>query len=235
MYHAGMEVPTRVDIAVIGGGTAGIAPAQTAAAAGRATLLVRAARPRRHCPPAVPPLRGLDRVPHLTNETRFDLDAQPGRLVILGAGSVGLEMAQAFARLGTEVTVLDVAASFLPREDPEIAALGRELLDGEGIRFVLGVEVDEVRGDRDGITLGLRPGGSVERVDADVLLVATGRRPNVDGLGLEEVGVAVTPTGIAVYAHMRTAVHSIYAAGDVTGIMPFTHVAAYQGRVAAQH
>jgi pyruvate/2-oxoglutarate dehydrogenase complex dihydrolipoamide dehydrogenase (E3) component len=333
MYHVGMEVPTRVDVAVIGGGAAGLAAAQTAAASGRRTVLVEAARLGGECTwngcvpskalieaarlrheigraarfgiatadvavdfaavmrhvrgvvgaiaayedaehlhragidvvqgsarvvgptrlqidgrpveaariivctgsrPAMPHIRGLDRVPYLTNETLFDLDAQPRRLAILGAGSIGLEMAQAFARLGTGVTVLDVADSFLPREDPEIAALARDLLDGEGIRFVLGLQVDDVHRDGDGITLAVGQ-GSVQHVEADALLVATGRQPSVADLGLENVGVEVTPTGIAVDAHMRTSVHSIYAAGDVTGIMPFTHVAAYQGRVAAQH
>jgi pyruvate/2-oxoglutarate dehydrogenase complex dihydrolipoamide dehydrogenase (E3) component len=334
MYHVAMDLPTRVDVAVIGGGAAGLSAAQTAAATGRKTLLVERGRLGGECTwngcvpskalievarlrhemrraerfgisagavavdfgaamrhvrgvvnaiasyedtehlrrtgivvvagqarvvapttleidgrrvdaariivctgsrPAVPPIPGLDKVSFLTNETLFELTVQPGRLAILGAGPIGLEMAQAFARLGTVVTVLDMVDSFLPREDPEIAAVARGLLEDEGIRLLLGVEVDGVERDGDGITLAVRPGGSVQRVDVDAVLVAAGRTPGVAGLGLEDVGVDVTRIGIAVDAHMRTSVHSIYAAGDVTGIMPFTHVAAYQGRVAAQH
>lgn len=185
--------------------------------------------------PATPAIDGLDTVPHLTNETIFELREQPQRLLVLGAGAVGLELAQAFVRLGTEVDVIDVAATFLPHEDPEIATVMRGILESEGIRFHLGATPQRV----------VRTGGDVEIVVADAdgertltgdqLLVATGRSANVAGLGLETTGVRVGERGIAVDAHLRTSVSGVFAAGDVTGTLPFTHVAAYQGRLAAHN
>jgi pyruvate/2-oxoglutarate dehydrogenase complex dihydrolipoamide dehydrogenase (E3) component len=185
--------------------------------------------------PAMPALEGLDAVPHLTNESVFELRAQPRRLLVLGAGAVGLELAQAFVRLGTEVDVIDVAASLLPHEDPDIAALMREILESEGIRFHLGAQPLRVARARGGLELTIAVDGSERVLPGDQLLVATGRKANIDGLGLDAIGVRVEGHGIAVDTHLRTSVSGVFAAGDVTGTLPFTHVAAYQGRLAAHN
>jgi pyruvate/2-oxoglutarate dehydrogenase complex dihydrolipoamide dehydrogenase (E3) component len=185
--------------------------------------------------PSVPPVPGLDAVPFLTNETLFALTAQPAHLLVLGAGPIGLEMAQAFARLGSAVDVIDVIPAYLPREDPDIAALSRRLLEKEGVRFTLGAKTTSVSHDGGGFTLALDVDGAARTVTGDALLVAAGRRPNVEGLNLEPVGVRMNRMGIEVDAHLRTSVPSVYAAGDVTGILPFTHAAAYQGRLAARN
>ncbi|HEY6782792.1 MAG TPA: FAD-dependent oxidoreductase, partial [Candidatus Dormibacteraeota bacterium] len=185
--------------------------------------------------PAIPAIEGLDDVPHLTNETVFELRVQPRHLLVLGAGAVGLELAQAFVRLGTEVDVIEAAPSFLPREDPDIAALMREILESDGIRLHLAAQpLRAARNGRD-IELTVRDGGGERALRGDRLLVATGRTPNVDGLGLDRVGVRVEEQGVAVDSHLRTSVSGIFAAGDVTGTLPFTHVAAYQGRLAAHN
>jgi pyruvate/2-oxoglutarate dehydrogenase complex dihydrolipoamide dehydrogenase (E3) component len=185
--------------------------------------------------PAMPTLEGLDDVPHLTNESVFDLRVQPRRLLVLGAGAVGLELGQAFVRLGTEVDVIDVAASLLPHEDPDIAALMHEILESEGIRFHLGAQPLRVARARGGVELTIADGDGERLLLGDQLLVATGRKANIDGLGIDAIGVRVDGHGIAVDTHLRTSMSGIFAAGDVTGTLPFTHVAAYQGRLAAHN
>jgi pyruvate/2-oxoglutarate dehydrogenase complex dihydrolipoamide dehydrogenase (E3) component len=163
------------------------------------------------------------------------LRVQPRRLLVLGAGAVGLELAQAFGRLGTEVDVIDAATSFLPREDPDIAALMRGILESEGIRVHLGAQPLRVARRGSDVELTVRDGGGEHSLTGDQVLVATGRAAKVDGLGLDTVGVRVEERGIAVDSHLRTSVSGIFAAGDVTGMLPFTHVAAYQGRLAAHN
>jgi pyruvate/2-oxoglutarate dehydrogenase complex dihydrolipoamide dehydrogenase (E3) component len=183
--------------------------------------------------PDVPSIDGLDGVPYLTNETIFELRTQPRHMLVLGAGAVGLELAQAFARLGTEIDVVDVATTFLPREDPDIAGVLRGLLEAEGMRLHLGAKPVKVERVDDGVALTVRDANGERVLHGDTLVIATGRRPNVTGLGLETIGVQVEQRGIVVDSHLRTSVAGIFAAGDVTGTMPFTHVAAYQGRLAA--
>jgi pyruvate/2-oxoglutarate dehydrogenase complex dihydrolipoamide dehydrogenase (E3) component len=185
--------------------------------------------------PAIPAIDGLDGVPYLTNETIFELREQPRRLLVLGAGAVGLELAQAFARLGTDVEVIDVEEVFLPREDPEIATVMRDILESEGLRLHLGVQPVRIAREDGGVELTVRDGADERLLAGDQILVATGRRANTEGLGLETVGVRVGERGIVVDAHLRTSVRGIFAAGDVTGTLPFTHVAAYQGRLAANN
>jgi pyruvate/2-oxoglutarate dehydrogenase complex dihydrolipoamide dehydrogenase (E3) component len=185
--------------------------------------------------PAAPPVPGLDGVPYLTNETLFALTEQPRHMVVLGAGPIGLEMAQAFARLGTVVEVVDVVKDHLPREDPDVARLSQQLLEREGVRFTLDARTSRVTHDGSSFELTMEASGQERVMTCDALLVATGRRPNVDRLNLEDAGVRVTRTGIAVDEHLRTSRSSVFAAGDVTGILPFTHAAAYQGRLAARN
>jgi pyruvate/2-oxoglutarate dehydrogenase complex dihydrolipoamide dehydrogenase (E3) component len=185
--------------------------------------------------PAIPAIDGLDGVPYLTNETIFELREQPRRLLVVGAGAVGLELAQAFARLGTHVEVIDIEEVFLPREDPEIATVMRDILESEGLRLHLGVQPVRIARADGGVELTVRDGADERLLAGDQILVATGRRANAEGLGLETIGVRVGEHGIVVDAHLRTSVRGIFAAGDVTGTLPFTHVAAYQGRLAANN
>ena len=185
--------------------------------------------------PLVPPLDGL--TDYLTNETLFEIRTQPRHLLIMGAGPIGVEMAQAFRRLGSEVTLIDMAPRILPHEDEEVSAQVAAFLKREGIRVYVdaAVKADSVRHARGGVlehTLTLDHHGTPETVSGDTLLVAVGRRPNVEELGLDKAGVAVERQGIRVDSRCRTTARNIYACGDVTGHFLFTHTAEYQGKVA---
>ncbi len=165
--------------------------------------------------PTLPPLPGLaDRDP-LTSDTVWGLRELPRRLVVLGGGSIGCELGQAFSRLGSTVTIVEAARHLLPREDPSVGRLVADRFAAEGIRV------------RTGTTLM-----HVDEVPFDRILVATGRRPNTADLGLDTVGVEVSGSGhVIVDDQLRTTGPRIFAAGDVTGNMAFTHAAAHQGRV----
>lgn len=174
--------------------------------------------------PAIPPLPGLDRVPYLTNETLFDLPERPDHLLILGAGAMGVEMAQAFALLGSRVTLL-ARGRMLPGMDPELTAPLRDLLAASGVVMREGIEAVAVEA---GPVLVLRGG---ERVAGTHLLLATGRLPAIEGLGLEAAGVAATVRGIATDSGLRSLTNRrVWAVGDCAdpqGVGPrrFTHVA----------
>ncbi len=185
--------------------------------------------------PALPPVAGLDRTPFWTNETVFDQERLPARLLVLGGGPIGLELAQAFQRLGTAVTVVEFLGQILGPEDPDVAAVLRERLEAEGMTILTGTKAVQAEGAGPGVRLTVAPAdgaGEARVLEADALLVATGRRPNVEGLALEAAGVRYTPRGIPTDARMRTNVPHIYACGDVNGQFPFTHVAGYEGGVA---
>jgi len=177
--------------------------------------------------PPVPGLRELDGV--WTTREATGMKAVPRRLVILGGGPVGVEMAQAVRRLGGEAAVADMAEHLLPREPAPLGAALSEALRREGIELVLGVSATEARRDGDDYVLAFDDGRELR---GDRLLVAAGRRPRVEGLGLETVGVAADPHGIPVDAHMRAG-DGLWAIGDITGIWPLTHVGKYAGRVVA--
>lgn len=176
--------------------------------------------------PAVPPIAGLHQVPFLTNETLFANRTLPERLLVVGGGPIGLEMALAHRRLGSQVTVLE-AASILPKDDPELVAVVRRRLEAEGIAIREGVTVSGVGATGGGIRLDL----AGEQLLGSHLLVATGRRPVIDGLGLEQAGVACTPRGIIVDRRLRTSNRRIFALGDVIGGYQFTHMAGYQAGI----
>ncbi|WP_212525118.1 FAD-dependent oxidoreductase [Actibacterium sp. MT2.3-13A] len=176
--------------------------------------------------PLVPPVPGLEGVAYLTNETLFDLRTRPGHLLIIGGGPVGLEMAQAHVRLGARVTVIE-AARALGREDPELAAVVLARLRAEGVEIVEGQAVTRVSGQAGAITVETSEG----RHDGTHLLVAVGRRPNLDRLNLDAAGVEVTRAGIKVDAALRSSNRRIYAIGDVAGGAQFTHVAGYHAGV----
>ncbi len=175
---------------------------------------------------AVPPIPGLAAAPYLTNRTVFELTELPARLLVLGAGPVGCELAFAFARLGSEVTLLDRAPRVLPGEDPDASVVVAEALQGAGVSLELGVEVGSVEGTA--VQLG---DGRV--LPGDALLVATGRRANVEGLGLDEAGVTVDARGrLEVDDRLRTSNRRVFAAGDVaTDRNRFTHAADAMARV----
>lgn len=182
--------------------------------------------------PALPPIPGLVTTSFLTNETLFDLRESAPRLVVLGAGPIGVEMAQAFRRLGSAVEVLDVAGQVLPREDADLAGLVARRLAEEGVRFSLGSKVIEAAGQPGGIRLTVedRTGGRRE-VEGSHLLVAVGRKPNLENLGLDAAGVALENGRLVLDAHLRTSNRRIYACGDVAGPFLFTHTAEHQAGV----
>lgn len=171
--------------------------------------------------PIIPDVAGLSDVPFFTHETIFDNDVLPSHLVVLGAGPVGLEIAQAYRRLGAGVSIL--AEEFLPREEPEARALIEERLAAEGVRCLAG-SATAARRDADGVTLSTTAG----ILTGDMLLVATGRKPNVAGLALERAGVDHSDAGIVVDASLQTSTRGIYAAGDVVGGLQLTHLAGWQ-------
>lgn len=182
---------------------------------------------------APPPIPGLDETPHLTNEDLFELDARPDHLLIVGAGPIGCEMGQAFRRLGAEVTIIDRADEVLGRDEPRNAAFVRESLAREGVRFLMGAGVERVESADGGVRVTVDVGGETQVVEGDRLLVATGRRPNVEGLGLEAAGVAFTRRGITVTDACRTSQKHIWAAGDCTGEYALTHMSEHMGKTAA--
>jgi pyruvate/2-oxoglutarate dehydrogenase complex dihydrolipoamide dehydrogenase (E3) component len=173
--------------------------------------------------PSAPPIPGLKEAKYLTNETIFDLTKCPVHLIVIGAGPIGLEMAQAHRRLGAEVTVIEALAP-LAREDPECAAILIDQLRQEGIRIIAPAKVVQVlAGETIRVVLEGPDGRS--SVDGSHILVATGRRPNVEGLGLEAAGIKVDNNGIVVNKRLKTTNRNVYAIGDVAGGLQFTHVA----------
>ncbi len=190
--------------------------------------------------PAVPPVPGLEAVPHLTSDTIWELDQLPEELVVLGGGSIGCELGQAFARLGSSVTLVEGSARLLPREDQDAARIVTEALRHDGAQVITGAEVVEVRpaGTPDD---GPDPGHRGSLVLADGrqvpfshLLVSVGRSPRTHDLGLDRAAVDVDERGfVRVDEHLRTTNPRIWAAGDLTGHPQFTHVAGVHGSLAA--
>lgn len=172
----------------------------------------------------IPPIPGLGEVDFLTYEHVWTLEELPERLVVLGGGAVGVEFAQAFQRLGSQVTLLDAGSRLVKDADIRASEMLQEILEEEGIRIHNQKLVDRVWGDGDGIMV---QAGDL-KIKADKLLLSVGRRPNVKGLDLEKAGVDYTPRGITVNRKLQTSRSNIYAAGDCTGGPQFTHVASWQ-------
>lgn len=182
--------------------------------------------------PAVPGIPGLDAARVVTSESVWDLTELPGRLVIIGGGPVGCELGQAFARLGSEVVIME-EAEILPQEDREAAALVRTSLETDGVRVVENTGADHVSATASASRVHALDGQSF---DADVILVATGRKARTDGLGLEAAGVQCDESGrIVVDATMRTTNPAIWAAGDATPYPDFTHLAGVHASTAASN
>ena len=192
--------------------------------------------------PAIPAIPGLETGGYLHSENIWNLKKLPSKLLVVGAGPIGVELGQAFHRLGTEVIIVQQRDRILPKEEPEVSERMLTYLREEGITILPGARLDKVTnhdwsplcGDRQNeprlghFSVNLDIAGESCSLDVDQILVAAGRQPNTEGLGLEEIGVEVAPTGICVNKRLQTTVKNIFAAGDVIGHYLFTHVAAFQ-------
>jgi pyruvate/2-oxoglutarate dehydrogenase complex dihydrolipoamide dehydrogenase (E3) component len=176
---------------------------------------------------AIPPIHGLDDVPYLTNETVFANRQLPEHLIVIGGGPIGIEMAQAHSRLGSQVTVLDVGP-LLPRDDPELSAILAERFSSEGIVCRPEIEIAAVEPIGDAVAVRLSSG---EQIFGSHLLVAAGRRPTLQALDLAAAGIAATEKGIIVDARLRTTNRRVFAIGDVAGGPQFTHIALYHAGI----
>jgi pyruvate/2-oxoglutarate dehydrogenase complex dihydrolipoamide dehydrogenase (E3) component len=177
--------------------------------------------------PAIPPIRGLDDVPYLTNESIFANRQLPEHLIVIGGGPIGIEMAQAHCRLGSRVTVLDVGP-LLPRDDPELTTILAERLSAEGIACRPKVEIAGIERTEKALAVRLASG---EQIVGSHLLVAAGRRPSIEALDLAAAGIASTAKGITVDARLRTTNRRAFAIGDVAGGPQFTHIALYHAGI----
>ena len=183
--------------------------------------------------PAALPIPGLDSVNYLTNESILKLTELPKSLIVLGAGPIGMEYAQAFARFGSKVTVIEKMGQILPREDKELADPLEEVLKSEGITIETCIETEKIE-EKNGqtvITALCEKDHCRKRFTADKLLVAIGRAPNIEGLNLDGIGVKTRRSGIVVDDSLKTSVPNIFACGDVSGPFPFTHMAEHQAGV----
>jgi pyruvate/2-oxoglutarate dehydrogenase complex dihydrolipoamide dehydrogenase (E3) component len=179
--------------------------------------------------PAVPQIEGLNQVDYWTNREAVWANAVPESVVVLGGGPVGVELAQFFHRMGAQATIVEPSGHLLARVDSDAGELLRERFGEEGIDVRVGARAERVEAVKSGVRVLLSSGDAIE---AERLLVATGRRPNVDGLGLEQLDVELTKTGISVDERMRAG-EGVWAIGDPTGVALLTHVGKYQARVAA--
>lgn len=181
----------------------------------------------------VPPIPGISDVDVLTNESMFEIHDLPEKLVIIGAGPIGTEMAQSFNRLGTQVHVLDMAPGILVNDDPELTEILRLKLAEEGVNYYLESSVERIEKITGGVRVIFRQNGEESFVEGDRLLVATGRRANIDTLNPGAAGVETWKGGIRVNDKCRTSKKNIYAIGDVTGEYQFTHMSEHMAKIAA--
>lgn len=185
---------------------------------------------------AAPPIPGLAEAGYLTNETLFSLTELPRRLAVIGAGPIGCEMAQCFARFGSSVVLVETVCQVLPREDPDAAAFVAKALRRDGVEIRCGVTLRAARRDASGAkVLVLDRDGRTEELEADAILVAVGRAPNVEDLGLEAAGVVYGRHGVRVDDHLRTSNPRILAVGDVASAFKFTHAADALARIAIRN
>jgi dihydrolipoamide dehydrogenase len=183
--------------------------------------------------PVVPPIPGLDGIDVLTSDNVWELTELPARLLVMGAGPIGCELAQCFARLGSRVTLIDMAERILPREDADVAALLHEALREDGIEVLAGHRAERFQAGPPDVLFASR-GDRQVAIEFDRVLVAVGRRAHTASLGLEALGVQTQRDGsVVVDEYLRTAVRNIYACGDVVGPYQFTHMASHQAWYAA--
>ncbi|HYT37096.1 MAG TPA: NAD(P)/FAD-dependent oxidoreductase [Ktedonobacteraceae bacterium] len=185
--------------------------------------------------PLVPRIEGLEETGYLTNEDVFNLMLLPSSLLIVGAGPIGVELGQAFRRLGTDVTIIEALDRILPKEDPEVSATLTEVLRSEGINVVTDALFINARRDGNKKVVTAKQGEKHLAIEADEILLTLGRQPNVEGLNLEAAGIMYSNKGIQVNEHLETSAPNIFAIGDVIGGYLFTHTAAYQAGIAVRN
>ncbi len=183
--------------------------------------------------PSVPPIEGIDQTPYITNKEIFSLDSLPKEMIVIGAGPIAIEMAQSFCRLGTKVHVVQRSGQILSKEDKDVADIVMNVLSSEGIVFHMNSSLVRVQdhGPEKEVVIK-KTDGSTESIRGEKILVALGRKPNIDDLGLQGISVAFDKKGLKVDNRMRTNHKHIFGAGDVTGAYQFTHAAGYEGGIA---
>lgn len=184
---------------------------------------------------AVPSIPGLKETGFLTNETVFSLTELPRRLIVVGGGPIGCELAQSFSRLGSKVSIISDSVALLPKEDRDAAAILVRHFEREHIAMILGATIQRVQGGAGDKRVVFELENGTEQVSGDEILVAVGRTPNLEGLGLESAGVRYDAKGVKVDDNLRTSNHDIFAAGDVASRYQFTHAAEAMGRIALQN
>lgn len=200
--------------------------------AGDQTLLARKLFLNTGTRPFMPPIPGLDSVSALDNRSLLALEELPGHLVIIGGSYIGLEMAQIFRRLGAEVTVIEGGPALASRENPDISAMIREFLETEGITVHTGVKIEKITEKSGSITVRMDEGAAT----GTHLLVATGRMPNTDGLGLDSIGLETGPRGhLATNGRLETDVQGVWALGDINGRGAFTHTSYHDFEIVAEN
>lgn len=181
------------------------------------------------------PIEGLAEAGFLTNETLFQLTEQPQRLAVIGGGPIGAEMAQAFQRLGSQVTILEIDDQILVREDQDAAKIVQKTMVDEGVQLLLGVKIQRVEAGTNGRTIYFEREDGEEEIEVDQILLSVGRSPNVEGLNLETAGVEFHKKGVTTNDHLQTTNPDIYASGDVAQKYQFTHMADATSRLVIQN
>lgn len=181
----------------------------------------------------IPDIPGIEQTPYLTNRSLFELDNLPESLIVSGAGPIGMETAAALTRLGVRVTVLSRRDGILPKEDPETARVLQALLEEEGVHILTRSSIKRLSRENGTVTAAIDREGKEEHIRADALLIATGRKPVLEELNLENAGVSYDEKGVRVNRNLRTSASHIYAAGDIVPPYLFTHVAEYEAVIAA--
>jgi pyruvate/2-oxoglutarate dehydrogenase complex dihydrolipoamide dehydrogenase (E3) component len=180
---------------------------------------------------AEPPIQGLREAGFYTNETIFTLTELPRRLVVVGAGPIGCELAQSFRRFGSDVTMITDGVEILPKEDRDAAAIVRKQIEKDGVRIITGAKIERALAHNGAKSLSLSTGDKLNEIACDAILVSVGRQPNLEGLGLEHAGVKFTRSGVLVDDRMRTSNPRIFAAGDICSKYKFTHAADAMARL----
>ncbi len=184
---------------------------------------------------AIPAIEGLERAGFLTNETVFSLTELPRRLIVIGGGPIGCELAQTFARLGSHVTVIEKHSRLLPRDDEDAAAILQEQFESEGISLILGATIHHAERSADARAVFVHNNLGEQRIETDEILVANGRTPNIEALNLAAAGVESNNKGVIVDERLQTSNPRIYSAGDISSRFQFTHAAEALGRIALQN
>ncbi|MBI3815164.1 MAG: FAD-dependent oxidoreductase [Nitrospinae bacterium] len=186
--------------------------------------------------PSIPPVDGINEAPYLTNNTIFSLDKLPASLIVMGGGPIGIELSSAFNRLNVEVTVVEMLDRILIKEDKELSDKLAERLKSEGLKIMTSAKAVRVSKSNGKIRLSVEEKeGAIKEIDAEGILVATGRKPNTEGLALEKAEVKYNNKGIEVNDRLQTSANNIYACGDVVGHYQFSHIAEYHGVIACSN